>query len=700
MDSSIRRVTLNRFANSNIPRVFVLLAAIFCLNDSLSATPPAFELELPDSEAGQFRWVEWSTDLQKWSPVARDYGPNWENIFPHVLPITEDAGTQTLVVEIDAPARFFRMVGVDTGATPSNAHSISRFLQQATFGPNLAMITSFPGYAASDLNDAPYTYYETWIDSQIAVPMFSLRAFWRERSNPTFIDNTVFSPNEIAHNASIGHQLTYFIGGTSYKADTQDALDAGRSSSDVTFDNNETKRVVWYQAALTGNDQLRQRVAWAISQFFVLGDVGSNEINSGERSLKYYDIFVRHALGNFRDILGEVTYSPHMGYYLTYTDNRKADAAQGTFPDENYAREVMQQFSIGLWMLNQDGTPIMNANGDPVPTYDIGDIEEFAKIFTGLRRQSNRTNIEIRSNNYTDPMKIHTSWHDYSEKTLLDGSTIGPFPVTEQGAFDEIDALLDHLFNHQNTPPFFARFLIQRFTISNPSPHYIDAVAQAFTDGTYNGLGTGERGDMTATIKAVLLHPEAREGALAFDSAHGALREPLIRIMHVARALNITSPQTYGLLPFDNLYNLVLQAPFEYPTVFNFYLPEYQPTGVILERDIYSPEFQIHNDVTALNLANAIRKLVYEGISGEIGFRSYSQGDLYLIYETGIAGDASALLDHLDLILTAGRLTPTNRTTLLTALNSLPGTSDVEREARVKRALSLFSLLPEFNVIY
>jgi hypothetical protein len=121
---------------------------------------------------------------------------------------------------------------------------------------------------------------------------------------------------------------------------------------------------------------------------------------------------------------------------------------------------------------------------------------------------------------------------------------------------------------------------------------------------------------------------------------------------------------------------------------------------VILERDIYSPEFQIHNDVTALNLANAIRKLVYEGISGEIGFRSYSQGDLYLIYETSIAGDASALLDHLDLILTAGRLTPTNRTTLLTALNSLPGTSDVEREARVKRALSLFSLLPEFNVIY
>ena len=590
------------------------------------------------------------------------------------------------------------MVGVDTGTAPSNAHSISRFLQQATFGPNLTMITSFPGYAAVDLNDPPY--YETWIDTQIAVPMFSLRAFWRERSNPAYIDNTAFSPDEVAHTPSIGHQLTYHIGIISYLADLQDAVDAGRNAYDVRFDPHETKRLVWYQAVLTSNDPLRQRVAWALSQFFVIGEEGSNRTNNSERWLKYYDIFLRHAFGNFRDLLGEVTFSPHMGYYLSYTDNRKADPEQGIFPDENYAREVMQLFTIGLWMLNQDGTPILDSDGTPVATYDIGDIEEFAKIFTGLRRQDNRTNIEISYNNYIDPMRIQTNRHDYSEKTLLDGSTIGPYPETEAGAKDEINALLDHLFEHPNTPPFFARFLIQRFTVSNPSPHYIHAVAQAFIDGTYNGIGTGNRGDMTATIKAVLLHPEAREAALAFDTGHGALREPLVRIMHIARALNITSLQTYGLLPFDGLYNLVLQAPFKYPTVFNFYLPDYQPNGTILDRGIYSPEFQIHNDVTALKLANVIRKLAYEGLRDEIGFHSYSQGYLDLTYETSIAGDASALLDHLDLILTAGRLTSSNRTTLLDALNSLPGTSDAEREARVKRALSLFSLLPEFNVIY
>lgn len=662
-----------------------------------------FAVILPSSgTTNQFSMLEWSTNLVDWEPVARDYGLDWENTFPHALPITPGSVNQVLIDPTDERTRYYRTVS-STTSTLNNTNSVSRFLQQATFGPSFSTITNFPGLGSPDLNDAPYTNYLTWIENQIALPVSSHRAYWRERSNPAFTNNPANADfYEIGHDPATGQQLTYYwndgSGSSSYKPSTNDAVAVGRKYNDVQFGTAETKKIVWYQMAIAADDQLRQRMAWALSQICVVGENGSNQASYTERWVTYYDIFIRHAFGNFRDILGEVTYSPHMGRYLTFDSNKKENPSLGTFPDENYAREIMQLFTIGLWELNQDGTPKLDTEGGLIPTYDNDDITEFAKIFTGLKRHPKRDNTE-NADNYIDPSLIRPDWHDLTEKTLLDGSKQGPFPETEAGVRADIDGLLDHLFNHSNTPPFIARNLIQRFTISNPSPQYIFDVAEAFIDN-----GSGIRGDLGATIKVILLHPEARETSLSMDAAHGKLREPLIRLMSVARAFEITSPQTYGFFPFYKLNEVFSQSPYDYPSVFNFYLPDYQPIGEILDRNLHAPEFQIHNDITALSLPNAVWWLVFEGIEQDgktgIGQRWYSQGNLDLAHEITLASDSSALLDHLDLMLTAGRLSASNRTTIINAIDSLPsGTAD-QLKARVQTAIWLFAMLPEFNVLY
>ncbi|MCF7818328.1 MAG: DUF1800 domain-containing protein [Kiritimatiellales bacterium] len=654
-----------------------------------------FNVFLPGSAASnEFRMLEWSTNMVDWEPVARDYGFDWQNSFPHALPVSTVGANQVLSDPTDATARFFRVLSSATSGL-NNSNSVSRFLQQATFGPSFSMITNFPGLDSADLNDAPYTNYEAWIDDQFAKPVSSHRAFWRERSNPNFVDNPANAALYEVGNV-YGFQMSYYENGIQIlaKNNTNDAINAGRPVNDVNIAPAENRATVWYGIALKGEDALRQKTAWALSQIFVVGEDGSNQPAYTERWLVYYDIFVRNAFGNFRDILGEVTYSPHMGYYLTF-DSNKSLAYSGNYPDENYAREVMQLFTIGLWKLNQDGTPMLDPNGNLIPTYSNDDITEFAKVFTGLRRQTgSRPNYEAGPA-YTDPVQITYAWHDWDAKTLLDGSTLGPFAQSTANVRADVDGLLDSLFNHPNTPPFIARKLIQRFTVSNPSPQYIHDVAQAFIDN-----GSGVRGDLGAVLKAILLHPEARESALAYDSAHGRLREPLLRLMAYARAFDIYSLQTYGLFPFYQLEQVFGEAPYTYPSVFNFYLPDYQPTGIILARDLDAPEFQINNDVTSLNLLNAIRTLVESGIQQPIGARFYSQAELDYARPKALAADSGALLDYLDLMITAGRLTPANRATIAGVVDAMPGGSDADREARVKTALRLFALLPEFNVIY
>lgn len=659
--------------------------------------------------------LEWSPDLGEWKPVARDFGFGWASLFAHPEKVQGDSSNRKFSHELVEDQLYFRMKQSPVPAF-SNRELAARFLQQATFGPTRELIDTFPGIdSPTGFGDYPYEFFGQWIDAQIALEVTSLRKFWRERSNPAFVDNAANSPFEVGHNPELGTQLPYLIRDAEGKPlrvnpDEAEAVAAGRRGNDVLFNGREIKQIVWYHAAITAPDVLRQRAAWALSQIFVIGESGSVQVQATERWLVYYDIFLRHAFGNFRDILGEVTFSPLMGDYLTYVDNRKADPGKGTFPDENYAREVMQLFTIGLWKLNPDGTRARDDNGREIPSYDNDAVFEFARIFTGLRKEfrsrggiGDTENIETLFNsNFIDPMRMQANRHDFSPKILLDGSTLGPYPNTAAGAIEEINAFLDHLFNHPNTPPFIARRLIQRLTLSNPSRGYIKEVAQAFIDGEYRGAGSGRRGDLSAVFKAILLHPEAREPALAADASHGKLREPVIRLLHYARAFQITSPQTFGLFPFYRLDEVIAQSPFDSPSVFNFYLPDFQATGAIQDHGLYSPEFQILTDVTGIGLANAIRTLVYDGIRrdgdgprADIGARYYSQGDLDLSHETALASDTKALLDHLDLMLTAGRLTAGNRSVLKDALDAEDNPAD-----RVRLALSLFSLLPEFNILF
>ena len=313
-----------------------------------------------------------------------------------------------------------------------------------------------------------YNSFEIWIDQQIEITPFYHRAYWRERSDPDYVDYTYREgalPNEVAHNPELGHRLQFYRGPTVYPPNWQspmpgyggkfdidgNPIDPADHSNNLDWSGipmigihvensiqhkghkwdvggvsyNGTKKAVWYQAAINADDQLRQRIAWALSQYFVVGETGSNQTVTAERWLNYYDIFVRNAFGNFRDILSEVTWSPHMGYYLSHMENRKADPSKNTFPDENYAREVMQLFTIGLWELNEDGTYQLDDNGDYIATYNNDNIAEFAKVFSGMRQPGLRTNIEIFYGNYVDPMRIQVGRHDFTPKTLLDGSILG-----------------------------------------------------------------------------------------------------------------------------------------------------------------------------------------------------------------------------------------------------------------------------------
>ena len=704
--------------------------------------------------------IEYSNNLEIWTPVARNYNSQWETIYPHAYDLSAVSGSTDQTISLPAGEEgFFRKRSSSTINTISNAKLASRFLMQATFGPSKTEIESFPNVNSNTFGTSDF---ENWIDNQIAISPFYHRAHWRERSDPDFIDESALTGrlvNEVGHNPAYGQQFSFSRGQTVYHTDWRSPLPgygglidsggtpidashpdwptnsndfdyAGRpiigihadicaahiattgpdapyrlNKYDINYAVNETKRLVWYKAAIDAPDQLRQRVAWALSQYFVVAELGNNQAQAVERWLNYYDIFTRNAFGNFRDILDEVTWSPHMGYYLSHIENRKANPSQGTYPDENYAREVMQLFTIGLWELNEDGTRKLDANGEAIPTYDNDDIFEFAKVFTGMRRPQSRgpnTNIEELSNNYIDPMRVTAGWHDFSAKTLLDGTTLGPFSYGVEGVRDDVAGLLDHLFDHSNMPPFFARFMIQRFTVSNPSPAYIEAVALAFKTGSYQGSGSGNRGCMEATIKAVLLYPEARSASLSYDPMHGKLREPLIRLIHVARAFGLTSNRTYGWFQFKDLHDTILQAPHASPSVFNFYRPDYSPNGVIADAALNAPEFQIHNDVSALQLSNGLITLIVHGIAGgnygNIGQRNNVDSVLDFTYEDSISGNTSTLIDHLDLLLCAGRLKSENRVVIQTAASD--PNLNLSGIDKVKYIAGLIALTPEFNTLY
>lgn len=405
------------------------------------------------------------------------------------------------------------------------------------------------------------------------------------------------------------------------------------------------RQQAWWDHAVNAPDQLRQRVAFALSEILVTSDRSDALVNLPEMLADYYDILVRNALGNYRQLLQEVSLSPAMGLYLSHLGNDKPDAATGRRPDENYAREIMQLFTIGLWQLNQDGTPVLN-QGQQIPTYSQSDIEGLARVFTGFTF-ANSNSFEFPNFGELGPMEAFEDHHDTDAKTIVTGAQL----PAGQTALADLNDALDVLFNHPNVGPFLSRRLIQRLVTSNPTPGYIQRVAQVF-----NNNGSGVRGDLAATVRAILLDPEAREGYLQEPDSFGKLREPILRVSALWRAFD-AAPDN-GVYGFWNAENSFAQAALRSPSVFNFFLPDYQPPGELLARNLVAPEFQIQTESSGINMING-----FDGLDSIVGrwYVNSGFGDAGTIRnnferELPLLSDSAALVDHLNHLLMYGTM--------------------------------------------
>jgi uncharacterized protein (DUF1800 family) len=425
------------------------------------------------------------------------------------------------------------------------------------------------------------------------------------------------------------------------------------------------RREAWWTFAISAPDQLRQRVAFALSELFVVSEQGGGLEGLPIPLAHYYDLLVNGAFGNYRDLLEQVTLSPVMGHYLSMFKNRKADPEQNIRPDENYAREIMQLFSIGLVRLNPDGTPLLVAD-ETVPTYDQDTISGFAKVFTGWNYpdcDDDPPDGEIQpwewqwcasgpvpwpEPGWDDyemvPMEAYEAYHaSAADKQLLEypGVTLTGGVLPGGGtARSDLDAALDNIFRHPNVAPFIATHLIKRLVTSNPSPAYVGRVAAVFANN-----GVGVRGDLGATVNAVLFDPEARTLPSLASNA-GKLREPLLRQTHLWRAMNAHAADDRYREWWNDDYG---QLPLGSPTVFNFFLPDYMPPGELTELGLRAPEFQITTDTTIATTAAQLGVRLYwnwDGMDGQ------EPDDVVVDLSAGVAlaDDPVRLVDHYDLV--------------------------------------------------
>ncbi len=454
--------------------------------------------------------------------------------------------------------QFVEVTGSESFTPPAPAPAIdlthpaaadaARFLTQATFGPTLA-----------DINGVVATGYAPWIDGQMAMPSTS-------------------------HLAATRADAAAFPSAGAYP---------------ITPDN---RQAAWWMVSVTAPDQLRQRVAFALSEIFVVSDAAPSLANQPEALANYNDMLANDAFGNFRQLLQDVTLSPVMGNYLNLLQRAAAEPAQGTSADENYAREVIQLFTVGLNNLNPDGSLALERNGQPVPTNNQATIVQTANALTGWSYHSTdpAPSFYGAPPDWYDPMQLYPGYHDNSQKTIVGGTIL---PANEGGAAD-LGMTLDALFNHPNTGPFICRQLIQRLVTGNPSAGYVYRVAQVFADD-----GNGTRGDLAAVIRAILLDYEARAPDLTANVGYGKLKEPLIRETALFRAFHASAQENRFAIftPDQDLGQAALRA----PTVFNFFLPDYAPSGAIAAAGLCAPEFQITTASTAISVANTLAGAVY-----------------------------------------------------------------------------------------
>jgi uncharacterized protein (DUF1800 family) len=436
----------------------------------------------------------------------------------------------------------------------------------------------------------------------------------------------------------------------------------------------------FFRNAVNNPDQLRQRVALALSQITVVSQL---EVDGTYGLRNYHNIFLANAFGNYRTVLEKVALSPLMGDYLNNVNNDKTD------PNENFARELLQLFSIGTCELNADGTL---RGGKCQPTYDNARVRDYAYALTGWTypaggrsswcSPSRGTNCRY----YTGDMVPRTGGHDVNARTLLSGVTV-PAASTAPAA---LTAVLDSLMNHPNIAPFVGRQLIQHLVTSNPSPAYVQRVATAFTSGRSGQFGGGQKGDLKATIAAVLLDPEARNETAATTA--GRLREPVQFFAGVLRALNGKTdgdPFTYWW--GDNLG----QHLFRSPSVFNFYPPDYPVAGTALQ----GPQFALLNASTGLQRINYVNFLVYNGGAAPIaGLPEALATSVNLTAFEADAADPAKLVDRMVKLGLGGRISPAARQSIIDAVSAWTGTKPNALKERVKTAAYLVFASPQYQI--
>ncbi len=497
-----------------------------------------------------------------------------------------------------------------TQAPPPTQGDASRFLTQATMGPTEADTAALvqQGYAA-------------WLADQFARPQTPHRSYMDAQAVALAASGNTLTPSNF------------------YES--------------------------WWTQAVTAPDQLRQRVAFALSEIFVISFADGNLSNRPLGVATYYDMLAKNAFGNYRTLLEEVTLHPMMGNYLTMLRNQKESATR--VPDENYAREIMQLFSIGLYQLNADGTVKADVTGQPIETYTHDDIVGLARVFTGWSwyagpNLTDRTSTRFNGGNANaerdwQPMQAYnrytanTDYHSVSVKNFL-GVSIAAQTTPDPEA--DLKTALDTLFNHPNTGPNLSRQLIQRLVTSNPSPAYVARVAAKFADN-----GSGVRGDLKAVISAILLDAEARTYA-ATDIAYGKLREPVLRLSAFLRAFNSTSAsgRFLGIDNTDDPASRLGQTPMRSPTVFNFFRPGYTPPNTSLaSAGLAAPELQIVHEVSVAGYLNYMRGWVTPSAARDVQ-QNYSA-------ELALADNADALVERMNALLLSGQMSDSLRAQLV-----------------------------------
>ncbi len=447
---------------------------------------------------------------------------------------------------------------------------------------------------------------------------------------------------------------------------------------------------IWWRNAVTAPDQLRQRMAFALSEIMVVSDQAANLDNDVLGLGYFYDLLARNALGNFRTLLEDVTLSTQMGRYLSMINNQKPDPVKGIRADENFARELMQLFTVGKTRLNPDGTAVKDGSGNPVASYTQADIENLARVFTGWGWRntdgSNRRSYDAGDELF--PMQAFESFHDIDAKTLIDGVQV----PAGQTAAQDLKLALDTLFNHPNTAPFISRQLIQRLVTSNPSPAYVQRVATVFANN-----GNNVRGDLFAVAVAILTDSEARQPDLT-GRGYGKLREPLIKLAHAWRVFDAVGRNNrYDYWNGDQDF---LQAALRSPSVFNFFQPQFQPVGAIAAAGLAAPEFQIVQENSVVSGGNKLWNISQEfQFSGGLGGTFYNQRTILLDFRPWESKASNANLDALieewNGLFLAGQMPDAMRTTLREYLLSVDA---AQPQRRLADGLMLMLSSPQYAV--